>query len=78
MLKTAVECCKVTSVTKMGAKGQITLPEDITRELNLREGDKVSVITWLKNDKPCCVSLIKGEISIEDYAEMVKESIHFA
>jgi len=39
--------------------------KDLTK---IRAGDKLAVISWEKDGKVCCLSLIKAE----DFAEMVK------
>ena len=37
----------------------------------IRAGDKLAVISWEKDGKVCCLSLIKAE----DFAEMVKNLV---
>jgi len=35
---------------------------------NIRPGDKLALISWEKNGKVCCISMIKAE----DFGDMVK------
>ncbi len=46
----------------------MVLPKEIREKANIRTGDKLAVISFEKDGKICCLSLIK----VEDFAEMVK------
>ncbi len=61
-------CCKVESVISVDDRGQKVLPKEIRDKARIRAGDKLAVISWEKDGKVCCISLIKAE----DIAEMVK------
>lgn len=61
-------CCKVESVVSVDERGQMVLPKEIRDKANIRAGDKLAVVSWGKDGKVCCISLIKAE----DFAEMVK------
>lgn len=61
-------CCKVESIISIDDRGQMVLPKEIRDKANIRTGDKLAVISWEKDGKVCCLSLIKTE----DFAEMVK------
>ena len=61
-------CCKVESVISVDERGQTVLPKEIRERANIRAGDKLAVITWEKDEKVCCISLIK----VEKLAEIVK------
>ena len=64
----AMGCCKVESVVSVDDRGQMVLPKEIRDKANIRAGDKLAVVSWEKDGKVCCISLIKAE----DFAEMVK------
>jgi len=64
-----IGCCKVESVITMDERGQMVLPKEIRDKTKIRAGDKLAVISWEKDGKVCCISLIKAE----DLAEMVKD-----
>jgi len=61
-------CCKVESLISVDERGQMVLPKEIRDKAKIRTGDKLAVISWEKEGKVCCISLIKAE----DFAEMVK------
>ncbi len=62
-------CCKVESVTSVDERGQMVLPKEIREKAKIRAGDKLAVITWEKQGKVCCISLIKTE----DFQGMVRD-----
>ncbi|MBI4687508.1 MAG: hypothetical protein HY756_06980 [Nitrospirae bacterium] len=63
-----IKCCKIDSVISVGKDRQITLPEGCCEI-----GDKMTVIDWLKDGKTCCICLVKGSVTIDEYAEMIKK-----
>ena len=65
---TKAGCCKVEAVISMDERGQMVLPKEIRDKFNIRAGDKLAVISWEKDGKACCLSLIKAE----ELTEMVK------
>lgn len=63
-----IGCCKVESVISVDERGQMVLPKELREIAEIQAGDKLAVISWEKNGKICCISLIK----VEELAEMVK------
>ena len=61
-------CCKVEAVISVDERGQMVLPKEIRDKINISAGDKLAVISWEKDGKACCLSLIKAE----ELTEMVK------
>ena len=61
-------CCKVESIISMDERGQMVLPKEIREKANIHAGDKMAVVSWEKNGKALCISLIK----VENLEEMVK------
>jgi antitoxin PrlF len=61
-------CCKVESIVSIDDRGQMVLPKEIRDRTNIHTGDKLAVISWEKDGKVCCLSLIK----VGELAEMVK------
>ena len=43
----------------------------VRKTAGIRTGDKLAVISWQKDGKVCCISLIKAE----DMIEMVKDKL---
>jgi len=62
-------CCKVESVISVDERGQMVLPKEIRDRAKIGAGDKLAVLSWEKDGKICCISLIKAE----DLAEMTKD-----
>ena len=64
----ALGCCKVESLISVDERGQMVLPKEIRDKANLRPGDKLALISWEKDGKVCCLSMIKAE----DFGNMLK------
>ena len=63
-----ISCCKVESVISVDDRGQMVLPKEIRDKANIRAGDKLAVVSWERDGKVCCISLVRAE----DFTEMVK------
>ena len=61
-------CCKVEALVSIDERGQMVLPKETRDRANIRAGDKLVLVSWEKDEKICCLSLIKAE----DFAGMVK------
>ena len=62
-------CCKVESIISVDDRGQTVLPKEIREKANIRAGDKLAAMSWEKEGKICCISLIK----VEEFTGMVKD-----
>ena len=62
-------CCKVESVISVDDRGQTVLPKEMREKASIRAGDKLAAMSWEKDGKICCISLIK----VEEFTEMVKD-----
>ncbi len=60
--------CKVDSLVSVDDRGQMVLPKELRDKAGIKGGDKLAVITWEKEGKVCCISLIKAE----EFGGMVK------
>jgi len=63
-----ISCCKVASVVSVDERGQMVLPKEIREKANINAGDKLAVVSWEKDGKVCCISLIKAD----DFTGMVR------
>ena len=63
-----IGCCRVESVISIDDRGQMVLPKEMREKAAISAGDKLAVISWKKDGKGCCISLIKAE----NFEEMVK------
>ncbi len=61
-------CCKVESVVSTDERGQMVLPKEIRDKAKIGAGDKLALISWQKDEKGCCLFLIKAE----EFTDMVK------
>jgi len=53
--------CQVEAVLSMDNRGQIVLPKEVRKKANIRDGDKLALISWMKEDTICCLSLIRTD-----------------
>jgi AbrB family looped-hinge helix DNA binding protein len=61
--------CRIESIISVDERGQMVLPKELRDKMNISAGDKLAVISWEKDGKVCCLSLIKAE----NLAEMTKD-----
>jgi len=61
-------CCKIESLVTVDVRGQMVLPKEIREKADIRPGDKLALISWEREGRICCVSLVKAE----DLGDMVK------
>ena len=62
-------CCRVESVISVDERGQMVLPKELRDRANIRAGDKMAVVSWMKGGEVCCIYLIRAE----RLAERVKD-----
>jgi len=62
-------CCQVESIISVDDRGQTVLPKEMREKANIRAGDKLAAMSWEKDGKVCCISLIK----VEEFSGMVKD-----
>lgn len=67
--KAATSCCRVESLISIDDRGQMVLPKDLRDRAKIKAGDKLALVTWEKDGKICCMTLIKAD----DLAVGVKE-----
>ena len=60
--------CKVESLISVDERGQMVLPKEIRDKAGIRAGDKLAVVSWEKDGRVCCISLVRAE----DLTGMVK------
>ena len=62
-------CCQVESIISVDDRGQTVLPKEMREKANIRAGDKLAAMSWEREGKVCCISLIK----VEEFSGMVKD-----
>jgi antitoxin PrlF len=60
-LDTKLGCCKVESLISIDERGQMVLPKDIREKANIHASDKLAVVSWEKDGKVCCLTLIRAD-----------------
>lgn len=66
---TRIGGCKVESLVSVDERGQLVLPKEIRDRAGIKGGDKLAVVSWEKDGKVCCLTLIR----VEEFTGMVKE-----
>lgn len=61
-------CCSIESVISVDERGQMVLPKELREKAGIKPGDKFALVSWDKNGRVCCMSLIR----VEEFAGMVK------
>ena len=61
-------CCKVEALISIDERGQMVLPKEARERADIHAGDKLALISWEKDGKACCLTLIKAE----ELTEIVK------
>ncbi len=56
----AKSCFRVESVVSVDDRGQMVLPKEIREKAGITAGEKLAAISWEKDGKVCCISLIKA------------------
>ncbi len=64
-------CCKVEALVSVDDRGQMVLPKELRERANIRAGDKLTVTSWEKDGKVCCITLTKAE----ELTEMVRATL---
>lgn len=60
-LDTKLGSCKVESLLSVDERGQMVLPKEIREKANICAGDKLALVSWEKDGKFCCLTLIKAD-----------------
>ncbi len=66
-----MKCCRIEAIVSVDERGQMVLPKDVRERAKIKPGDKMAVITWEKEGKVCCITMIKAE----ELADMVREVV---
>jgi len=61
-------CCSIESVISVDERGQMVLPKELRDRAGIKPGDKFALVSWDKDGKVCCMSLVR----IEEFSGMVK------
>jgi AbrB family looped-hinge helix DNA binding protein len=60
--------CKVESLISVDERGQMILPKGLRNKADIKTGDKLVLVSFEREGKVCCISLIKADV----FSDMVK------
>lgn len=63
--------CRVEALISVDDRGQIVLPKDLRNKADIKAGDKLALVSWIKDGDVCCISLIKAEYLSERVTEFL-------
>jgi antitoxin PrlF len=69
--RTEKGCCKVETIVSIDERGQMVLPKELRDKIKIKPGDKLAVVSWEKEGKVCCISLMKAD----ELTGMVKDML---
>lgn len=64
-------CCKVEGLISIDERGQMVLPKELRQKAKIKPQDKLAVVSWEKNGKVCCISLI----NVKELTELITSNI---
>lgn len=56
-----MSCCKVESIVSVDERGQMVFPKELREKAKIKPGDKLAVVSMVRNGNICCLSLIKAD-----------------
>jgi AbrB family looped-hinge helix DNA binding protein len=63
-----MSCCKIEALISVDERGQMVLPKEIRDKADIHLGDKLALVSWERDGKICCFTLIKAD----EFGDMVK------
>ena len=69
--KGGIGCCRVEALVSIDERGQMVLPKETRQKANIGAGDKLALVTFEREGRVCCISLIK----VEEVTDMVKSML---
>jgi len=60
--------CRVEALVGVDERGQMVLPKETRQRANIGAGDKLALVTFERDGRVCCISLVK----VEELTGMVK------
>ena len=53
--------CQVEAVLSIDSRGQVVIPKEVRRQASIQDGDKLALVSWMCQDKICCLALIRTD-----------------
>jgi antitoxin PrlF len=70
--------CQIESIIAVDERGQMVLPKEIREKANIKAGDKLVLISWTRENKVLCFTLMKSEelgFFVKDYIGPIMNEI---
>ncbi|MCX7983258.1 MAG: HgcAB-associated protein [Syntrophales bacterium] len=64
--------CKIDALVSIDDRGQMVLPKEVREQLGIKAGDKMALVTWEKEGRACCLTLIP----VKELAEGIKSFLN--
>jgi AbrB family looped-hinge helix DNA binding protein len=61
--------CRVEALVTVDERGQMVLPKELRDKAGIQGGDKLALVSWEKDGKVCCMTLVK----VEEFSGMVRD-----
>jgi antitoxin PrlF len=59
--KCNLDKCKVEAMVSVDERGQMVLPKELREKAGIAPGDKMAVVSWMKDGEIYCITLIKAD-----------------
>jgi antitoxin PrlF len=60
-------CTPLESIVNVDERGQLVLPKEIRDRWGLKGGDKLAILTSIKNGEICCVAMVKADLLTKNF-----------
>jgi AbrB family looped-hinge helix DNA binding protein len=61
------ECPPLESVVSVDERGQLVLPKEIRERWGLKGGDKLAILSSMKDGEICCVAMVKADLLTRNF-----------
>jgi len=61
------DCVPLESVVSIDDRGQLVLPKDLRDKWGLKGGDKLAILSCIKEGKICCATMVKAELLTRNF-----------
>lgn len=67
-----MSCCSedrvpLEGVVSVDERGQLVLPKELRDKWGLKSGDKLAILTCVKEGKICCVTMVKADLLTKNF-----------
>lgn len=65
--KESEDCNLLESVVSVDERGQLVLPKDLREKWGIKGGDKLAILTCVKEGEICCAALVKADLLTKNF-----------